>query len=115
MAGHCLACHTANAGHMAHLHFGDCVGFPGKAFFGKKSKNGVGSSQDTNGRVLAASGPAPSEEERSFVSADEFGHVIDQQKKSESRTVKELADTIDSAGKHIPSEGTKTILSLIHI
>ena len=36
-AGHCLACHTANRGHLAHLYAGDCVLFSGQTAWGKKA------------------------------------------------------------------------------
>ena len=32
----CLACHTANRGHKPHIYRGDCVGFPGGAYYGAR-------------------------------------------------------------------------------
>ena len=34
--GHCLACHTSNPGHHPHLRYGDCVGFPGRGYYGNR-------------------------------------------------------------------------------
>ena len=51
--GHCLACHTPNTSHYPHLWGGDCVGFPGRTYYGQRSREERG--------------------EPSFISADSAG------------------------------------------
>ena len=56
MEGHCLACHSANKGHLPHLRTGDCVGFPGSTYYAQQ----YGSNADQS--FVSAEGPegAPS-------------------------------------------------------
>ena len=44
--GHCLACHTPNPCHLAHLGYGDCAGLPGSSYFKKPLKDAAPSSGD---------------------------------------------------------------------